>query len=69
MFVGSSANCRFLVWIRLYFYCISNVKDYRKFIISHSLGLKIDKIASLKSYVLRAFEQYQNHPNFPQKKK
>ncbi len=67
MFVGSSANCRFLVWILLNFYCISNVKDYRKCIISHTFGLKINKIVSLKSYALRAFQQYQNHPNFPKK--
>jgi len=49
------------------FYVISNDKDYRKFIISHTLALDINKIASLKSYVLRAFQQYQKHPNFPQK--
>jgi len=49
------------------FYLISNEKDYRKFIVSHTLALDINKIASLKSYVLRAFQRYQKHPNFPQK--
>jgi hypothetical protein len=65
--VSSSVNCKFGVLIFFNLHWISYDKDYRKFNISPILHLNINKIASLKSYVLRAFQQYRKHSDFPQK--
>jgi hypothetical protein len=65
--VSSSVSGKFWVLIFLNFHWISIDKDYKKFNISPILRLNINKIASLKSYVLRAFQQYRKHLDFPQK--